>query len=143
MIKWEHISDILKNKEYEKLIRDEKMSEKYNNYKKTLTDKIENIIHNKYFHEKKLARRNGYVINDRFVIASNDFPYNFEEGINHYVLWLNPKYNKLSLEEVEILCHNLFDFDVYVHETPLYLRSIKKIQHYHIFTKNTIDTLID
>ena len=72
-----------------------------------------------------------------YFILKNDFPYNLEYGIGHYILWV--KYNnKVNVPDV---IHQRFDINKYnikYFENPLRKRSISDIQHYQIFVKEII-----
>lgn len=77
--------------------------------------------------------------NQSITIRLNDFPYHFETGIAHYVVWLNPLFfnptkipprmNKIVKDYV----NNYFKNNEWVHfrNEPNY-RTISYIPHYHV-----------
>ena len=67
-----------------------------------------------------------------YIIRQNDFPYDLEPNIKHYILWLKDE----SLDVEIILLENNFIFNdnlIWYRNSPEN-RSIKNIVHYHIFT---------
>jgi hypothetical protein len=80
------------------------------------------------------------------VILLNDFPYNFEKGIYHYVVWLRPgqtSYNFTSRMDSKLLgivkdyfSNNSSDNRVIGHfrNNPI-IRTINTIDHYHVIVK--------
>ncbi|GAM21988.1 hypothetical protein SAMD00019534_051630, partial [Acytostelium subglobosum LB1] len=76
-------------------------------------------------------------VEQRIVFRPNDFPYNCQDDITHYVLWcLLP----LSMDEVRQYLqhhHSLGEYsERYVcFQNPVYLQSIKDVFHYHVFVR--------
>jgi hypothetical protein len=72
-----------------------------------------------------------------FRLKMNTFPYYTEPHVYNYVLWVNPRVvfcDKMydgMFEKIKIL---LNDADILVHRNPAHARSIKGIEHYHIFS---------
>jgi hypothetical protein len=70
----------------------------------------------------------------------NFFPYNIEDDISHYILWLNPTCFK-SVEDENNTAKKLID-DKFKDKTYFYganapsNKSVHSITHYHIFVKN-------
>ena len=67
-------------------------------------------------------------------ISINNFPYNLEKDITHYLLWFNSP-DERSIEEIESVINR-------ISPTPVWFinsvenRSVKIYFHIHIFTKN-------
>ena len=75
--------------------------------------------------------------NKSYSIRKNDFPYDIEPNINHYILWI--KDESLSIEDI---IYSSFKIDkkediLWYRNSPEN-RSIKNIIHYHIFLLNLI-----
>ena len=81
--------DFLMNFDYTKPLNKKTRSQKtYNNYKKHISYLILNKIDiNKYIYQK-------YLLDNDYCIRKNEFPYNVDDNIFHYILWINPNYEK-------------------------------------------------
>jgi hypothetical protein len=85
----------------------------------------------------KWAAERSELIERRSVLIRNDFPYNFEPGIDHYVLWKIG--GELELDEVFTFAQQLvndekaIDFATYIN--PPHLKSILDLDHAHILLK--------
>lgn len=65
----------------------------------------------------------------------NDFPYDFEAGVQHYCLWSS---QPLSYEEIISEIHSKFDQEDYDHlyfVNPPSLQSIRDLWHCHVMIK--------
>lgn len=110
------------------------------------------IISKKYSDWKQNAGENGLfdmLFNsdgNNIVIRKNDFPYNFEEGIIHYVVWIHPSqtvYNftprmdNILLSYVVKQLNNIHsDIKGIVHfRNSSDNRTINGIAHYHVIIK--------
>ena len=67
-------------------------------------------------------------------ISINNFPYNLEKDIVHYVLWFNSPEER-SIEEIENVINRINPVPVWFINS-IENRSIKTFFHVHIFTKN-------
>lgn len=67
----------------------------------------------------------------RYLITENMFPYDVKPPIQHKCIWYNGKLNKGDIEEI-IASHNIDECITYF-ENPPTLKSIKAINHYHLF----------
>ena len=79
-------------------------------------------------------------------VRPNDFPYHFESGLIHYIVWLNPNYfdpDKISPRMTKIVkdyVTNVFNISsnnyewVYFRNSPNN-RTISYIPHYHVVVK--------
>ena len=90
---------------------------------------------------KKSVKRDGSMISEeeKTRLAPNDFPYYFEEGIEHYIYWKlgSNEMNILTETEVEEAAIQLksknpsfIDHAIYIN--PPHLKSIPEIEHAHI-----------
>ena len=84
---------------------------------------------------------NGNPINLNFIksekdwgIAINDFPYNLEKDITHYVLWFNSP-DERSIQEIESIINRISPRPIWFINS-VENRSVKIYFHIHIFTKN-------
>ena len=78
---------------------------------------------------------------EKFVLLPNDFPYHLEDGVKHYVLWINPNTTlpvKRALFVIDELLINLG------YENPCKrvffknsqsIKSIRDIDHIHVFVQ--------
>ena len=133
------------------------VEQKYIQYKLTLVEKdisnTENIM--LLF---KNENENDNENENKYNLQLNNFPYYLTENIKHYVLWINPKYEKkffvldgsknekknikkLDKDFIEnIICNSLFNGDkkkcrlecVFFQNLEKF-RSIKNILHIHVF----------
>lgn len=74
--------------------------------------------------------------NDIFVFIKNRFPYNVENNIGHYVLFINPIIKqKISYTNIYKIIKNYYvpNNKFIIFENYPKNRSIKNITHYHIF----------
>ena len=103
------------------------MENRYNKFKKTFNEdntKEEHLI-KKYFDED---------VDKEYYLDKNLFPYNVEDRIAHYVLWINPK---KDVEDEIIFKYLGYIFDDVEHiyfENNKNNRSIK-IKHFQVFAK--------
>ena len=76
------------------------------------------------------------------VVRKNDFPYYFEEGIEHYVVWLHPEQTKykytprmdrVMIDEVKTTIGCDYEI-IHFRNTPVD-RTIGSIEHYHILIR--------
>ena len=84
---------------------------------------------------KKIAVSTSH-LETRVIISENDFPYNFEAGILHFIIWKNGT-ALLSTDEIEeslrqILKMNPAAIDSAVYVNPPHLKSIPDIDHAHV-----------
>jgi hypothetical protein len=112
-------------------VRKKDVIKKYNLHKQYLKnnniDQTHYII-NKYLQDKKYS------------IEKNGYPYNIDENMEHYVLWVHPNYiNKITDKEIcsiIIKKMNEIKFDEYFcFENHIKAKSILGVPHYQIFYK--------
>lgn len=80
------------------------------------------------------------------VLRLNDFPYNFDVGIDHYILWLDPykleypyeaRMNKVHLEYTLAELNKIYsNYEVLHFRNSITDRSINMIPHYHVLVKS-------
>jgi hypothetical protein len=72
-----------------------------------------------------------------FILVKNKFPYHLKNAI-HYVLWINPKYNKFyNKNKIVKIIRILFnDYEYKFWQNPISKMSLKYITHYHIIVKS-------
>ena len=72
-----------------------------------------------------------------FVLLKNKFPYYLNNAI-HYVLWINPKYNKFyNKDKIEKIIKILFkDYEYKFWQNSISKASLKYITHFHIIVKS-------
>jgi len=130
-ITWEEIKSFHKNPPRDRLHRNNKINKKYQKHIKKIKDRNINVneyISNKYFTNKEY--------DSDWVFVPNNFPYNLENGINHYLIWINPY--KLKLSEIDIdrvIIENLGNKEYYYFENLNCNKSVNKVQHVHVFFK--------
>lgn len=96
----------------------------------------DNIIQN-YGNVSNYLEETLFVNEEPFIIKKNDFPYNTTSNIDHYLLWINPKYNsyftnKSVKKQLELFFENKYIF----FKNNSNNMSIQSITHYHIFIKH-------
>lgn len=118
------------------------IEEKYEKHKECLSAsniKIDEYINKKYF--------SGQNENKMFHFVCNTFPYNCTENIKHYLIWVNPKYNKFFPDSLNYskfdplvkkeVSHTFDDKSEFIFfENIMELKSVKSIRHIHIFIKS-------
>lgn len=65
------------------------------------------------------------------VFRENDFPYNLDEGIKHYLLWSNQDLSPLDIEEC-IKEHTAGAIETLWFINPVQLKSIPELWHAHV-----------
>ena len=77
------------------------------------------------------------VPNNTITIIPNDFPYNTEKNVLHYVVWCRnvvPTKQEIVSEIEKFALHNDFE-DFIFFQNPPSLQSIPELLHYHLFLK--------
>ena len=99
-----------------------------------LYDKYNKTQQFEHFKKNMFSNKNKY-----FNFMLNNFPYDIDKNISHYLIFINP-----------LIKNKISDFDIYkiirqnyikkkqiiIFENEPKNRSIKNIRHYHIFTLN-------
>lgn len=124
--------DFLDNYDFSKPIpfsRTKCMDIKYERYKKKigkmgLTNK-EHILSN-------------VICNNDYVIEKNQFPYNIDNNLYHYIYWVHPNFekkhtNKVIIENINKFIEGKFD-GYWCWENHDSVKSIPEIKHYQIIS---------
>jgi len=123
MISWNYLSQFNeKNPPQETLYRKKEVQDKYETFRDSLDIPMVDYLHSTLFQESR-----------DYNFRLNDFPYNTDETIIHYILWINPKSKSLPVKSIIQLKLKVKKF-VYFMNVPKN-RSVMEIPHYHIFTK--------
>jgi hypothetical protein len=90
--------------------------------------------------EDKLQLLYKFYLKDDLNLHKNKYPYNLDNGIEHYVLWIHPNYeNKCSTKDIKIFIENFLkdnQFSDYIYfENNNLSKSILNIKHYQVFFK--------
>ena len=72
--------------------------------------------------------------NESYKFLKNEFPYDLEDGIDHWLLWLNPIYSIEDTYIKELVEHRMGSEVVYFCNYK-FNQSIPTIRHCHIFVK--------
>jgi hypothetical protein len=83
-------------------------------------------------------------IEEPFCLTINKFPYHTESSIHNYIAWVNPRvtFSDETYEEMFGTIRSNLDTFVLFHRNPVEARSIKGVEHYHVFS-TTPPGLID
>ncbi len=155
-ISWEHIKNICDQCHENTsdldadLLHTNRTPQVVSNYKKWKEEGSSNILYDCIFnptpHQPTNQPTNQSNQPNPTVLRLNDFPYNFESGILHYVLWLRPNQKeyrlgsrigpKLGLWVDNKLKLNHPNYITFVHfrNSPK-LRTIDFINHYHVIVR--------
>lgn len=76
----------------------------------------------------------------RYAITLNNYPYNVEQGVYHYVFWINPN-TQISEDNMLHISKSLLG-DVLYRENPDRVKSVKTVMHYHLFSKVSPDKVM-
>ena len=129
IITWEFLMNYDYNIPLKEDVRSEHTINDYDIWKKYIKDNNLNI--NNYLHKKYLSDCN-------YCIEKNRFPYNVEENIFHYVLWINKNYeyklNNKKILDIITLKMNELNYSGYIcFENHELSKSVDDILHYQIF----------
>lgn len=134
---WEYLKQFNYNPPTINLLRQKTVQDNYNNHKININVKninIEDYIINKYFKDP----------NSKYYFTLNTFPYNLEDNIKHYIIWLNPIYyndkqinfnNIKHIDFIKSIINVPYD-DFIFFENNIQHRSVLGIRHIHVFIKN-------
>jgi hypothetical protein len=137
-VKWEILKKFHRTVPIYSIDRHHLIENKYKEFRQKKTRTIEQYLMNMFD-----KNQNKFRIMSWFRLIPCDFPYNVEKGIDHWILWINPKNVsiKYTKKEVEKIIKNymeyyspLFKYFEYIFfENSVKNQSIKQIKHYHIF----------
>ena len=101
------------------LIRKDNIQKSYELYKSN------NSLKNFKMNIKKNIKKNGYIITE------NDFPYNLNNNVKHYIIWTNN-----DIFKIKKILNKRFNNYIFFRNL-IENKSIKDIEHYHIFIEIT------
>ena len=119
------------DKELPAEVRTKETIEKYKIFKLKLNESnisIEDHIKNKYIGDKLYS------------FDLNAFPYNVDENMVHYVLWINPFYRNKITDKLlcELLVNKMIELgydEYFCFENHIKAKSVSDILHYQVFFK--------
>ena len=151
-LKWDDVKGYVIEGKLERLRRSQEQLNVYLQFRKMLESEWESV--SDYIKVTKLSFPEGIssngkkkadmivqetTISSRIILLPNDFPYNFEKGIEHYVLWkLGDLITSSEIEEEArklVQLKNADDSVFYIN--PVELKSILDIEHGHILIFKT------
>lgn len=147
MLQWHELKKIVDDGALEKLGRCANVQKKYVTYLAHLRaewDSVTDYVLVSKFNysqvvksdQKKAALRPN-AVESRIVTASNDFPYHFDAGMEHFILWKTGSSitNDDITEGIQKLTHERNAADSVFYINPPELRSILDLDHCHIILK--------
>ena len=98
------------------------------------TDKYEHIKKNYGNNYEKYLFKKVFKNNCNFSFLKNEFPYDLEKGLKHYVFWINPCIEqKINTDIIDyLISKKVCNGDYIAFENPINNRSIKSIRHFHV-----------
>jgi len=133
-LSFQEIQEIVNNKEFHKLKRDEKTQELYDIHIHKVKDKYPGVFEYVY---KKLLKNVKHP-----VIRYNSYPYNIQNSLRHHILW--DKNFKLKTQNdvhnfiKSRMLNNKSMNNVIVFEKKNSNKSVRGIPHYHIISENVV-----
>ncbi len=80
-----------------------------------------------------------FINDDKLSFVPNAFPYDLAPNIQHWLLWLNPKYKSPEPEIVQLYVEDItgrsVGKDIVMFRNHSANTSVKKIIHYHVFMR--------
>lgn len=144
---WEEVKDVIIRGDLAILGRSQQQQEEYDAfYNQTksnwltiadflLATKFEYEVLEDITSKKKSVNRTNIISQERLKLAPNDFPYYFEDGIHHFILW---KLGGIITEHeavdaaMKLRTHNSKYIDHIIYINPPHLKSIPEIEHAHV-----------
>ena len=147
---WEEVKDVVGRGDLAVLGRSQQQQQEYDAfYNKTKSEWLsiaDFLLASKFNYQvfeadiegskkKQVHRTNVTIEQEKLVLAPNDFPYYFEDGIQHFILW------KLGGEITEqeavdaamrLRTKNPSYVDHVIYINPPHLKSIPEIEHAHV-----------
>eukprot|EP01038_Epipyxis_sp_PR26KG_P009976 gene9976-13418_t len=145
LLYWHDILTIIETNRLELLGRSEDQQKTYNSFREQLLTQWKSIkdylLVKKFTYDVEIGDdglKIALIPNDREIFSLqlhiNDYPYHFEHGVIHYILWkLNSEIVQIEIEQAaeELMKkHNTTDWCYYLN--PPHLKSIPEIEHLHI-----------
>lgn len=85
--------------------------------------------------ERKIASIKKKVNENQILLTKNDFPYNVEEDIQHYVMWTSGNQSLTQTKQYVSSLPGMKGFDIVVFSNSTSARSILDIDHHHVFIR--------
>lgn len=105
-----------------------------NNFKRKCHDEKKYTEYLDFLKKKSITPHDNIIKNiigdNKYVVVKNTFPYDLNKGIEHWLLWVNPK-DKLNISEIDTIIKNKFKTCVYFSNIEKN-KSVKTIEHYQI-----------
>ena len=147
MRSWCELKTILDEESLEKLGRSKEQQIEYAEFRRqlsidwiTVTDYV--LVSKMNFRQivlddGKFAAERPQVTASRLVIVRNDFPYNFESGMEHFVLWkIGSELIKSEIDTAaQEICSESDALDFVTFTNPQNLKSILDLEHAHIILR--------
>ena len=128
MISWNQLRKYQLVPPTHKLGRKENIQKLYERHLRSFNNidiTIEEYLVEKYFDED---------VDKDLYLEKNSFPYNVEENITHYVLWINPS-KIINNIQIYLYIDYIFDDNEYVYFENLPQNRSINFRHFHIFAK--------
>lgn len=148
LLTWDEVTKIIQKGELEKLGRSNEQHHEYVEFmdqiKNNYASVVDYLLISKFQFDSecvngKVAAIRSPAQQGRLLLATNDFPYNFEDGIQHFVLWklggavLESEISDAISEIISKASPDPVECVSYVN--PLALKSIPEIDHAHILVR--------
>jgi hypothetical protein len=130
LISWEEVKrTVMNNEAVGKFPRSKEVDEKYDQHKRQHGD-VEAYLMNTLFPDGKSDQE--------FNVCPNQFPYNMEPGIEHWLVWGNPHHmnaQEFKEQAPTIISDRFAQFECLWCINPVELQSILSIPHAHVFIR--------
>jgi hypothetical protein len=122
-LNWSDLQNLLENRHKYDIIRSPEVRKRLDTHMSKINNIDEYILQMVDFSEEK------------YKILENDYPYNVEDSIKHYVFWINPQHN-IKIQEAKQICLDKWkEKDIIIFENPTHMKTVKNIKHYQVFLK--------
>lgn len=160
---WLEINDLVESGRLQELTRSQEVTEAYIRHRGecNVQEHVLNSLHWKWTEIQQLNSEQIGIFSDPslYAVTKNDFPYDFEAGIHHLVVWSkiyirlyndkNEKRIEVKAQIEEFLASHLHKFGLRAGEDYCWfmnyvsLQSIRSISHLHLIIKSKDPQLID
>ena len=140
-ITWDFLLEHTNNLKY---ARHPDMIIKYNKFYKRIMENYKSLkdyVLIKYFKYSTIIENNKIkalhnIKNKTFILTKNKFPYDFEENLEHHILWSNVKISKKTINY--ILKTKLKNKAYFWFENRIENKSIPDLYHFHVIINNSL-----
>ena len=137
-VQWQSLKKFHQKSPQPPILRNEEIEQQYVEYKKKHGHlMIDNLL------SRFNIKSNYFRCSSWFHLVPCDFPYNLSYGIDHWILWLNPKYKSYNYKhkDIDLIIRYYLDnycqlskYHEYIYFDNLLIhQSVKEIIHYHVF----------